>query len=71
MLHSTRIKASKYPLLCSAAHGIVTPAPACSAILLVTFDLPRKNDNYIFPRAVDWKRKPNICIKMNVCALIM
>lgn len=55
MLHSMRIKASKYPLLCSAAHSIVTPAPACSAILLVTFDLPRKNDNYIFPRAVDWK----------------
>lgn len=63
MLHSTRIKASKYPLLCLAAHSIVTPAPACSAILLVTFDLPRKNDNYIFPRAVDWKKNKTFVLK--------
>lgn len=61
MLHSMRIKASKYPLPCSAAHSIVTPAPACSAILLVTFDLPRKNDNYIFfsERSIEKKNKPD------------
>lgn len=57
MLHSMRINASKYPVLCSAAHSIVTPAPACSAILLVTFDLPRKNDNYIFPPSGRLKKK--------------
>lgn len=37
---------------CPGAYGIVIPTPAYSAILLVTFDLPRKkqNKNYLFIR---------------------
>ena len=32
-------------LVYPAAQSIVTVAPVCSAILFITFDLPRKNDN--------------------------
>ena len=38
-------------LVCPAAQSIVTVAPVCSAILFITFHLPRKNNNnhrYIF-----------------------